>query len=69
MLINGTVLDQISNIEVNDVNVENIKELTNILNDNSKIGGISNILPLDLEIDQLREDIYNQRNRERERRG
>ena len=67
--IDDIVLDQIANVKVDNLVTKNFEELTNILNDDLDTGGVPDILLLDLEIDQLREDIQHQRNREREQRN
>ena len=61
--IDSIVLNQIANVEVDDVKVENIEELTNVLNKDPNIDGIPDNLPLNLEIDQLCKDIQHQHNR------
>ena len=49
--IDDIVLDQIANVKVDNLKAKNFEELINILNDDLDIGGVLDILLLDLKID------------------
>src|SRR5205814_8946630 len=55
--IDNIVLDQITNVKVDDLETKNFEELADILNNNPDTDDVPDTLSLDLEIDQLHEDI------------